>query len=54
MENLTSYIKQGHPVDFVLDFSKAFDSVPYNRLAKKKHMENKNKIGEWISSLSRQ
>jgi ribonuclease P/MRP protein subunit RPP40 len=36
LEEVTKYIDQGHPVDEIyLDFQKAFDRVPHNRLIKK-------------------
>ena len=36
----------------VLDFSKAFDTVPHRRLLKKlKHYGIDNKIGDWIAGF---
>jgi len=36
MEEVTSYLDSGNPVDVIyLDFQKAFDKVPHHRLLKK-------------------
>ena len=36
MESVTLHVHEGNPVDIVyLDFSKAFDKVPYKRLFRK-------------------
>ena len=50
LEEVTNYVDQGHPVDILyLDFSKAFDSVPHQRLLSKIRAHGiGNVLVDWI------
>ena len=53
MEDLTKFIEDGHPIDIVyLDFKKAFDSVPHQRLLNKLAAYGiTGNIFKWIKDL---
>jgi hypothetical protein len=50
LEEVTRYVDQGYPVDVIyLDFSKAFDTVPHQRLLSKLHAHGiSGKVNRWI------
>ena len=50
LEEVTHYVDQGFPVDAIyLDFSKAFDTVPHQRLLKKLEAHGiSGKVNNWI------
>ena len=52
LEEVTSYIDKGYPVDVIyLDFSKAFDTVPHHRLISKLTTHGiTGKTNRWIES----
>ena len=52
LESVTNYVDQGLPVDVIyLDFQKAFDKVPHQRLLEKvKSMGIDGEVFEWIKS----
>ena len=55
IETVTDYVDQGYPVDVIfLDFQKAFDKVPHERLLLKvKAMDVGSLVAKWIESWLR-